>query len=277
MPIAVVLLLSVAAVGMAHPPSRLPASWSAGSSSLWWLFAWVAVGWVAAAAMVLARSSARPVFRAALRRALLLQFALLLAAAALLARVGLTGLSARTPQGAGPGLLGTLSDGLPELPLPGRSAVVAVLLVAAAGVVMVAVWVVWGLRDRFFRPRGVRLRDPRYGRGRSVPAERESVLGAVRRARRALGTDEDVRRSVIAAYAAVEAVVGARADRRGRSQTPAEFLRAALAAGVLHAEAATSTLLDLFHEARFSHLPMTDEHRTRALDCLTVLQHDLTA
>lgn len=270
-------LLAVA--GYARPPGgtalTLPSDWSA-PGVRWWMVGLPALGWLAALTLVFARTMPRPRYRLAFRRALLLEALLLALGVALFLGIGPESSSGTGSEPAGDPLLKWPLPPIPPLPLPPAMVLVvlyALLVLAGLGL---ALWSLWEVRDRILRPRGERVRDPRYGRGRSRSAERAEALDAVARARAALLADGDLRRRVVAAYAAFEQAVLERGAARSASQTPAEYLHQALTTGVLTAGAETTTLLELFHRARFSHEPVTTDDRDRALWCLDRLRADLT-
>ncbi|MGH3356469.1 MAG: DUF4129 domain-containing protein [Nocardioidaceae bacterium] len=272
--VCVVGLLATAGIGLGtRGDTGLPLTWGTGATD-WLVFAAASVGWVAAVAAVLLRTSPRPNGRRALRQALLLQAVLTVLAVLLLTRtrpsVGVDPDRLVDPEGFTP---------LPGLRLPGvpilGEVVVGLLTLGLLGGLLLALWGLWDARGRLFRRRGRRLRDPRYGRGARLAAEVETLLDAVRRSRHALAGDQDARRRIIAAYAALEAVIAERGPRREASQTPTEFLLAAVSAHVLGSEPEVTDLLTLFHQARFSHEPMPGDALTRAEGCLAVLEQDL--
>jgi len=274
LPTVVVVLLVLAATAFAPSPTGLPRQWNADGVT-WWMVALPAAAWLGGLTLVLTRTMPRPRYRAALLRAGALELALLIVGAVLLARLG---------RGIGSASLGRDADTLPlpliplpPIPLAGAQAVLALFGLAVAAGLVLLLWSAWESRRRVFLARGALVRDARYGHGRRRNAQHDRlVLEALARARAALVSDEDVRRAVIAAYASLERTVTERGADRSRAQTPAEFLHAALDSGVVGRHREAEELLSLFHRARFSHLPMGDQDRERALDCLAALQQDLS-
>ncbi|CAM5683973.1 hypothetical protein SVIOM342S_06947 [Streptomyces violaceorubidus] len=140
-------------------------------------------------------------------------------------------------------------------------------LLAAVAVVLVVVAVVRRLR-RF----GLRL--PQH-RGLAGSATRDDdarlLLSAVHSGRRALAdTGEDARAAVIACYAAMEDALAASGVPRHASDSPADLLSRAAAAGFTPGPAAPR-LTALFREARYSSHPMDASHRKAAADSLEAI------
>lgn len=142
------------------------------------------------------------------------------------------------------------------------------LLLGLVAVLMFPSWRWFALRQRS-------VREARFGRGSRGSATPEQVADALVRARRALLSDEDVRRAIVAAYAAMEGAVAQQGVERRVTETAGEFLHDALDHGVLHDPDAVRSLLRLFHLARFSHEPLHTGavHETDAV--LATLQADL--
>lgn len=272
-PTVIVVLLLVVAASFAQSPTGLPQLWTADAVS-WWMVAVPALGWLGGLTLVMARTMPQPRFRRALLSAAVLELALFITAAVLLVRLE------RQPEIL---RLGRHGDTLPlpifpPLPFPvvDPRVVVGLFGLAIAGGFVLLLLTLWEMRRRLSLPRGELVRDPRYGRGHTKAAERALVLDAIARARAGLVSEEDVRRAVIASYASLEQSVTRLGADRSRAQTPAEFLHAVVASGVVHRSSEAEELLELFHRARFSHLPMDAEDRQRALECLEALQRDLS-
>ncbi|MFC1416617.1 DUF4129 domain-containing protein [Streptacidiphilus cavernicola] len=122
----------------------------------------------------------------------------------------------------------------------------------------------------------------RYLRGRSapvavlrgtlqLPAEEEALSAAVSAGRLALA-GEDVRAAVIACYAAMEQSLAESGLGRRASDSPADLLERATAAGLLVGPAA-QRLAELFREARYSSHPMTQDQLNRARTALDDIGH----
>ncbi|MFJ3207804.1 DUF4129 domain-containing protein [Streptomyces flaveolus] len=102
------------------------------------------------------------------------------------------------------------------------------------------------------------------------PAEDDDarlLLSAVRSGRRALADAGDARAAVIACYAAMEDALVASGVQRHASDSPADLLTRAAAAGLAPSPAAPR-LTALFREARFSSHPMGAPHREAAAEAL---------
>ncbi|MPZ60281.1 MAG: DUF4129 domain-containing protein [Propionibacteriales bacterium] len=238
----------------------------------WGVLLAASAAWVAAAALVFARTARDGNRRRAFRKAALLQVALTTALLLLLSRgeAVLPGGSA----GGQPGLP-ALPRGRLEVDLPLNVVVIGLVVTAAAAAVLLVLLTALGMRPRYGRLAGTTWRERRFGRGRRTPAEPETLREALARARRALGTDDDARRAVIAAYAAMESAIEAHGLRRRVSDTAGEFLHDALASRVLRSRRAATGLLDLFHAARFSHEAMPPDALPRVRDHLDTLESDL--
>ncbi|MEU6103994.1 DUF4129 domain-containing protein [Streptomyces flaveolus] len=136
-------------------------------------------------------------------------------------------------------------------------------LLAVLVVVVVTVAVVRRLR-RF----GLTV-PPRPGPS-AGPAEDDDahlLLSAVRSGRRALADAGDGRAAVIACYAAMEDALVASGVQRHASDSPADLLTRAAAAGLAPSPAAPR-LTALFREARYSSHPMGARHREAAAEAL---------
>jgi hypothetical protein len=91
-----------------------------------------------------------------------------------------------------------------------------------------------------------------------------------------LRADPDLRRAIIAAYARMEAALGAAGIRRRPSEAPLEYLERALL--TLNASAgAVRTLTDLFEWARFSQHEPEPSMRDDAVDALVAVRDELHA
>ena len=233
--------------------------------------------WLAAATSVIARTRADASLVRALRTAVKIHLALCLLAALALLRQGEFDAPGGVPA-AGREVLGLqgMLDGLPTVDwlLP---AIVAVLLVVLTASALFLASALWANRDRFFRERGPLSKEARFGRGARVSAEAEVVQDVLLRARRALRTDDDARRAVIAAYAAMEDALVSRGVDRRPTETPTEVIVDALATGVLVSRDAATRLLDVFHTARFSSVPLGTGAVDDVDSALATLQQDLAA
>lgn len=132
-------------------------------------------------------------------------------------------------------------------------------LLAAVVVVVVTVAVVRRLRR-------YGLRVPQRPAPAGPPAEDDDarlLLSAVRSGRRALAGTGDARAAVIACYAAMEDALMASGVERQASDSPADLLTRAVAAGLAPGPAAPR-LTALFREARYSSHPMDGSHREAA-------------
>jgi hypothetical protein len=266
----VVLVLALAAFGLATG-RRAAVSFDPVPSTLGEALPLLLVScaWVLAATLVLARASRTGDHRPAFRRAMKLNLALLLLAA-LLVMAAWSSPIVQSPRAA-PRLIqsdrwnGWIDMGWITTVLVALALIGLVLLAATA----------WSVRGRFFANRGLVVRERRFGGGRRDSARSEDALDVIVRARRALQSDEDARRAIVAAYAAMERAVAAHGVQRGLSQTPAEFLAEAFAAGLLHDRAAAGRLRWLFELARFSHQPLPSDARADVDASLGALQAEL--
>ncbi|HEU5244638.1 MAG TPA: DUF4129 domain-containing protein [Gaiellaceae bacterium] len=117
-------------------------------------------------------------------------------------------------------------------------------------------------------------REPRLFRPR--PEDTDALVSALDLSLDDLRTDPDLRRAIIAAYARMEAALGAAGIRRRPSEAPLEYLERALL--TLHASAeAVRTLTDLFEWARFSHHEPEPSMRDEAVDALVAVRDELRA
>jgi hypothetical protein len=110
----------------------------------------------------------------------------------------------------------------------------------------------------------------------AVEDERQRLAEAVDSGWRALREDDDVRRAIIACYAAMEESLAASGVARMDSDSPQDLLERAAERGVL-TDASASALTQLFREARYSTHPMTTGHRDRAIAALTEIAARLEA
>jgi hypothetical protein len=234
----------------------------------------VSCAWVLAATLVLARASSTGDHRPAVGRAMKVNLAMLVVAA-LLVMSAWSPPSTLEPPRAAPRLIqsdrwnGWLDMGW-ITPL-----LLAVFVpLALIGLVLLA-GTAWSVRGRFFSHRAQVVRERRFGGGRRDSAQPEDVLDVIVRARRALQSDEDARRAIVAAYAAMERAVAAHGVQRELSQTPAEFLAEAFKAGLLRDRAAAGQLRRLFELARFSHQPLPSGARADVDAGLGALQAEL--
>jgi len=85
---------------------------------------------------------------------------------------------------------------------------------------------------------------------------------------------DDPRAAVIACYRQCETELASRRRYRHASETPREFLRAALSALHLPTQPIRA-LLEVFERARFSDLPVTRLDRSIALGALDEIRTDL--
>ena len=110
----------------------------------------------------------------------------------------------------------------------------------------------------------VRRRRARRARQAVVPDAAAQVGSGLRRSLADLESERDPRLAIQRAYERMEESLGAVELSRARDETPTEFTARVL--GVLGASAgAASDLTGLFELARFSHHPMNDEDRRRAI------------
>lgn len=104
----------------------------------------------------------------------------------------------------------------------------------------------------------------------------EELADAVAAATEALDDAGDTREAVIACYAAMEERIRQAGMGRHTADTPEDVLKRATGAGLVPVEAGRR-LTDLFHEARFSRHPMTDEHRAEARGALVEISAQIAA
>jgi hypothetical protein len=134
-------------------------------------------------------------------------------------------------------------------------AVVGLLLLAGA---IVAAWL---YRRKPRRPR---------------EAAPEALAAALDESLDDLRNDPDLRRAIIAAYARMEAALGAAGIPRQAAEAPLEYLERALLALDTSA-GAVRTLTDLFEWARFSHHEPDPSMRDDAVDALIAVRDELRA
>jgi hypothetical protein len=140
----------------------------------------------------------------------------------------------------------------------GVTVVLLVLAVVVAGFALLALSASapWADIARWFRiRRGERPHPP------------QELAAAISAGMRDLEFGDDPRSAVIACYRRCEAALAAQRRRRYLSETPREFMRGALAALVLPANAVRALLL-VFERARFSDLAVTEADRSVALGAL---------
>ncbi len=130
------------------------------------------------------------------------------------------------------------------------------VVVAAFALLVIAVSEPWAVIARLFRFRRAEHPEP--------PQELAAAISA---GMRELELGDDPRSAVIACYRRCEAALAAQRRRRYLAETPREFMRGALAALALPANAIRALLL-VFERARFSDLPVTEADRSVALDAL---------
>ncbi|MFJ6074226.1 DUF4129 domain-containing protein [Streptomyces sp. NPDC093065] len=149
----------------------------------------------------------------------------------------------------------------------GHSSLPLLLVLAVSAAVVVVLVVVAVVR----RLRRFGLSVPhRPGTPGAAPQDDDArlLLSAVHSGRRALaGTDDDARAAVIACYAAMEDALAASGIPRHASDSPADLLTRAAAAGFAPGPAAPR-LTALFREARYSSHPMDRSHRSAAAAAL---------
>ena len=138
----------------------------------------------------------------------------------------------------------------------GATTVLLVLAVVVAGFALLVISTSepWVVIARWFRIR-------RAGRSQSP------LAAAISAGMRELESAGDPRSAVIACYRRCEAALAAQRRHRYLSETPREFMRGALAALALPANAVRALLL-VFERARFSDLPVTEADCSVALDAL---------
>lgn len=231
--------------------------------------------WVLAATLVLARSSPTGDHRPAFRRAMKINLVLLVLAALLVMSARYSPVGGAQTRRVVPRLIQSDRwNGWIDVEWTTTALLAVVVPLALLGVILLA-GTGWSVRERFFGHRGQVVRERRFGRGRRDTARPEDVLEVIMRARRAMQSDEDARRAIVAAYAAMEKAVAAHGVRREISQTPAEFLAEAFRVGLLHDQAAAGRLRRLFELARFSHQPLPPDARAVVDSSLGALQAEL--
>jgi hypothetical protein len=115
----------------------------------------------------------------------------------------------------------------------------------------------------------------RWGEGRRRAAARAALRRAVEEALEGIEAEGDARRAVIAAYARMEAVLGAGGLPRRAAEAPLEYLaRVVLEAGV--PAAAAARLTKLFEWARFSQHPVDAGMKADALESLRAVRSALS-
>jgi hypothetical protein len=119
----------------------------------------------------------------------------------------------------------------------------------------------------------------RPGRRRALTGQGAASAGAgelVEESLDVLLRERDPRQAVIRAYAAMEVSFGRRGFPRHAFEAPLEYLARVL--GQLRIRPArVAALTELFELARFSHHPITEAHRTEAIDLLRAIRDELTA
>jgi hypothetical protein len=153
-----------------------------------------------------------------------------------------------------PGLSAAAKGSAQSFEIPSWLPWVILAIVLTAGIAMAA----WLLRRRL-RP----IRDER--------ADESATGAAVQAAIGALGSVEDPRRAVIAAYAAMERTLAGNGVARSPAEAPREYLRRILVASSA-TEHEAKTLTGLFEEARFSLHPISEHVRELALSELGSLR-----
>jgi uncharacterized protein DUF4129 len=138
-------------------------------------------------------------------------------------------------------------------------------VVIVLGLLLVVAATYGGLRSR---------RTPRLFRfGDDAP---DALAAALDESIDDLRSDPDLRRAIIAAYARMEAALGAAGIPRRPSEAPLEYLERALL--TLHASAeAVRRLTDLFEWARFSDHEPEPSMRDEAVDALVAVRDELRA
>jgi hypothetical protein len=116
-------------------------------------------------------------------------------------------------------------------------------------------------------------RPDRRGSRRIAP---EALAAALDESLDDLRTDPDLRRAIIAAYARMEAALGAAGIGRHPAEAPFEYLERALLSLDTSAEAVRK-LTDLFEWARFSHHEPEPSMRDDAVDALSAVRDELRA
>jgi Domain of unknown function (DUF4129) len=135
-------------------------------------------------------------------------------------------------------------------------AIVAVLLLVAAGLMGVAVW---RLRRRDYVPEPV-----------AVAPVREAVLVSLEDVRR----ERNVRRAIVICYARMERALAAVGAGRRPAETPFEYLGRVVEAV---AAAPARVLTELYERAMFSLEPMGEREKKRAIEALEALRQAVFA
>ncbi|HEY3578303.1 MAG TPA: DUF4129 domain-containing protein [Gaiellaceae bacterium] len=120
----------------------------------------------------------------------------------------------------------------------------------------------------------VKLARPDRGGPRRIAPE--ALAAALDESLDDLRTDPDVRRAIIAAYARMEAALGAAGIGRHPAEAPFEYLERALLSLDTSAES-VRRLTDLFEWARFSHHEPEASMRDEAVDALVAVRDELRA
>lgn len=122
----------------------------------------------------------------------------------------------------------------------------------------------------------VRRRRARRAREAVVPDAAARVGDGLRRSLDDLESEPDPRRAVERAYARMEESLGTVELARAADETPTEFTTRVLR--VLGGSAASaSDLTDLFEIARFSHHPMDEDDRRRAIEWVRRLEEEVAS
>jgi hypothetical protein len=120
----------------------------------------------------------------------------------------------------------------------------------------------------------VRLARPDRRESRRIAPE--ALAAALDESLDDLRTDPDLRRAIIAAYARMEAALGAAGIGRHPAEAPFEYLERALLS-LDTSVPAVRRLTDLFEWARFSHHEPEASMRDEALDALVAVRDELRA
>ena len=171
------------------------------------------------------------------------------------------------------------SGGTPAAPTPDSGSSTSPITRTLAIVILILALVIGGVAVAVGLRAVVRRRSLDANVRRSITPEPEpdpsEVL--VEEVARGLQTipEGSPRNAIVATWIRLEdATVAAGFDQR-RSETPAEFVRRALATYAVD-EHDIGRLADLYREARFSAHPLTEAHRDEAIDCLSRLHGQLT-
>lgn len=119
----------------------------------------------------------------------------------------------------------------------------------------------------------------RPARRRSLTGEGTATGGAgelVEESLDVLLRERDPRQAVIRAYAAMEVAFGRQGFPRHAFEAPLEYLARVLGQLRIRPDR-VAALTDLFELARFSHHPITEAHRSEAIDLLRAIGDELTA